>query len=269
MSRRRSTSGLLARMPAAVRHRARLVRRSISRRSPRRSRAGRRRERASCRLRRRAIRAPTGALQATLPPGATAKDEYDLAYGYVLHKDYALAADTFRTFLRKYPSDRLAPEAQYWLGESLFQQQQYRDAAESFLAVSTKYETTARAPEALFRLGQSLAALGEKEAACASLGEVLRKYPRASQNVKQSVEREQSVTTAEPALRDAEANALFPGLENLPGLVLAVSGGSDSTALLVMAARWAKQLKKRRAQASRRHHRSRAAARSRRAKRPR
>ena len=133
----------------------------------------------------------TGALQATLPPSGTAKDEYDLAYGYVMHKDYALAADTFRTFLRKYPSDRLAPEAQYWLGESLFQQQQYRDAAESFLAVSTKYETTARAPEALLRLGQSLAALGEKEAACASLGEVLRKYPRASQSVKQSVEREQ------------------------------------------------------------------------------
>ena len=84
----------------------------------------------------------TGAMQATLPPTNSPKDQYDLAYGYVLHKDYALAADTFRGFLRQYPSDRLAPEAQYWLGESLFQQQQYRDAAESFLAVSTKYETT-------------------------------------------------------------------------------------------------------------------------------
>jgi tol-pal system protein YbgF len=133
----------------------------------------------------------TGALQATLPPGRTAKDEYDLAYGYVLHKDYALASETFRVFLREYPSDRLAPEALYWLGESLYQQQQYRDAAESFLAVSTKYETTARAPEALLRLGQSLAALGEKEAACASLGEVLRKYPHASLSLRQSVEREQ------------------------------------------------------------------------------
>jgi tol-pal system protein YbgF len=133
----------------------------------------------------------TGAMQASLPPSNTPKDEYDLAYGYVLHKDYGLAEDTFRDFLHKYPSDRRVPEAQYWLGESLFMDQHYRDAAEAFLAVSTKYESTARAPDALLRLGQSLAALGEKEAACASLGEVLRKYPRASLGVKQGVEREQ------------------------------------------------------------------------------
>jgi tol-pal system protein YbgF len=136
----------------------------------------------------------TGAMQAALPPSNTPKDEYDLAYGYVLHKDFTLAVQTFRDFLREYPSDRLAPEAQYWLGESLFQDKQYRDAAESFLTVSTKYENTARAPNALLRLGQSLAALGEKEAACASLGEVLRKYPRASLSVKQSVDREQKRT---------------------------------------------------------------------------
>jgi tol-pal system protein YbgF len=133
----------------------------------------------------------TGAMQATLPPSNTPKDEYDLAYGYILHKDYGPAADTFGDFLHKYPSDRLAPEAQFWLGEALFQKQNYHDAAEAFLAVSTKYETTARAPDALLRLGQSLAALGEKEAACASLGEVLRKYPRASLSVKQNVDREQ------------------------------------------------------------------------------
>ena len=133
----------------------------------------------------------TGAMQATLPPSNSPKDQYDLAYGYVLRKDYALAAETFRGFLRQYPSDHLAPEAQYWLGESLFLQQQYRDAAEAFLAVSTKYEATTRAPEALLRLGQSLAALGEKEAACASLGEVIRKYPHASSSVKQAVDREQ------------------------------------------------------------------------------
>jgi tol-pal system protein YbgF len=125
------------------------------------------------------------------PPTNSPKDTYDLAYGYVLRKDYALAEEGFRGFLRRYPSDRLAADANFWLGESLFQRQRYRDAAESFLSVTTKYETSGKAPDALLRLGQSLAQLNEKEAACAALGEVGRKYPRASLNVRQGVEREQ------------------------------------------------------------------------------
>jgi len=133
----------------------------------------------------------TGGQVATLPPSDSPKDAYDLAYGYILRRDYALAEDGFRAFLRRYPSDRLASDAQYWLGESLFQRQRYRDAAEAYLNVSTKYETAARAPDALLRLGQALAAMGEKEAACASFGEVARKYPRASVSVKQGVDREQ------------------------------------------------------------------------------
>lgn len=135
---------------------------------------------------------PEGGMQeASLPPNATPKQEFDLGYGYVVHKNYGLAAQTFRDFVHKFPGDRLTPEAQYWLGESLFQDQKYHDAAEAFLTVSTKYETSGKAPDALLRLGQSLAALGEKEAACASLGEVLRKYPHASLAVKQNVDREQ------------------------------------------------------------------------------
>ena len=132
-----------------------------------------------------------GAQLATLPPSATPKDEYDMAYGYVLHKDYALAEQAFRDFLRKYPNEHLVPDAQYWLGETLFQRQRYRDAAESFLAVSTKFEKSGKAPDSLLRLGQSLAAMNQKEAACATLAEVGRKFPRASASVKRGVAQEQ------------------------------------------------------------------------------
>jgi tol-pal system protein YbgF len=135
--------------------------------------------------------APGGAIVATLPPSAAPRDEFDLAYGYLLRRDYALAEESFRAFLSRHPNDRLAGEATFWFGETLFQRQRFRDAAEAFLNVSTKFELSPKAPDALLRLGQSLAALGEKEAACASLGEVLRKFPRASAPVKQGVEREQ------------------------------------------------------------------------------
>lgn len=132
----------------------------------------------------------TGALT-TLPPSASPRDEFDLGVGYIQRKDYALAEETMRNFVKRYPSDPMIAEAQFWLGESFFQRQLYRDAAESFLGVTTKFDKSVKAPDALLRLGQSLAALKEKEAACAAFGEVTRKYPRASSSIKQAVDREQ------------------------------------------------------------------------------
>ena len=133
----------------------------------------------------------TGAVASVAPPSDSAKDTYDLAYGYVLRKDYALAEDTFQAFLKKYPTDRRAAEAQFWLGESLFQRQRYDAAAQAFLDLSTKHTSHAKAPEALLRLAQSLAAMNQKEMSCATLAEVGRKYPKATTTVKQGVEREQ------------------------------------------------------------------------------
>jgi tol-pal system protein YbgF len=135
--------------------------------------------------------AAAGAQMATLPPSPKPRDEYDLAYGYFLHKDYALAEEGLRQFLHKYPSDRMAADAQFWLGESLFQRQSFREAADAFVAMSKKYENHPKAPDALLRLGQSLAVLKERELACATFGEIPRKYPRAALSVKQAAEREQ------------------------------------------------------------------------------
>lgn len=133
----------------------------------------------------------TGAVAAVQPPSDSPNDSYDLAYGYMLRKDYALAEESFQSFLKKYPNDRRAADAQFWLGESLFQRQRFDAAASAFLDLSTKYKSHTKAPEALLRLAQSLAAMKQKEMACATLAEVGRKYPRAPGSVKQGVDREQ------------------------------------------------------------------------------
>jgi tol-pal system protein YbgF len=142
------------------------------------------------------VGAPVGP-QAVLAPSGSARDEYDLAYGAVQRRDYELAVDGFRVFLanhsgsRESEAQRLMPEAHYWLGEAQFQLKQYSESAETFLKISTDFPNAVKAPDALLRLGQSLVALGERETACASLGHVLTKYPKASANVKRAVEQEQ------------------------------------------------------------------------------
>ncbi|MCB4770963.1 tol-pal system protein YbgF [Ancylobacter sp. Lp-2] len=127
----------------------------------------------------------------TLPPTNSPKDLYDLGVGYMQRQDYALASQTFKSFVQQYPNDRLLPDVYFGLGESDYSRQAYKEAAQSYLKVSADYPNAVKAPDALLRLGQSLAAIGEKDAACATLNAVNNKYPRASASIKQGVEREQ------------------------------------------------------------------------------
>ncbi len=137
----------------------------------------------------------TGALGATPAPVATAalppaseggdpKQQYETAYGYLLQRDYGAAETAFDDFLKKYPTDSLAGNAQYWLGESHFVRGQYKAAASAFLKGYQTYAQGAKAPDSLLKLAMSLDRLGQKEAACSSFSELNTKFPNAGQNVK-------------------------------------------------------------------------------------
>jgi tol-pal system protein YbgF len=132
-----------------------------------------------------------------VPPPTTAlsgspRDEYDLAYGYILTGDYGLAEETFKTWLASFPNDPQAPDAEFWLGESHLQQGEYRDAANAFLAVYKTAPESNKGPDALLKLGVSLSALGEKTAACGTFSEVGRRYPNAAQSLMSHVHDEAS-----------------------------------------------------------------------------
>ncbi len=132
-------------------------------------------------------------------PGATAmasaevdpsKEEFDTALGYFKQKDYDAAEKGFSAFLEKNPKTRYTSDALFYLGETYYERGRSREAAEQYLKISTDYASSPRAPEAMLRLGESLQALGAKEQACATFGEVGRKYPNAAAAVKAGAERE-------------------------------------------------------------------------------
>ena len=120
----------------------------------------------------------------------TPKDEFEMASGYLKGGQYEAAEKGFSTFLQKNPKNRLVSEAVFDLGETYFHRNRHREAAEQYLKISTTYSNSSRAPDAMLRLGQSLVALGAKEQACASFGEIGRKYPNASVTVRASADRE-------------------------------------------------------------------------------
>ncbi len=129
---------------------------------------------------------------ASIAPSGDARTDYERAYGSILSGDYDTAEAGFRQFLSAYPSDALAPDAQYWLGESLFVRAQFREAANEFLAGYKAYPKSGKAPDALLKLGLSLAGLGERDAACSTFSAVLKQYPNASNALRQRIKVEQS-----------------------------------------------------------------------------
>lgn len=123
-------------------------------------------------------------------PVASSRDEYDAAAAVLKEGQYEAAEIAFRNFLQKYPRDRLAADATFFLGESYFRRSRPREAAEQYLKVSTDFSRSARAPEALIKLGLSLEKLGAKEQACAAYSEVGRKYPNTSAALRSTADRE-------------------------------------------------------------------------------
>jgi tol-pal system protein YbgF len=122
----------------------------------------------------------------------SARGDYDQAYNLVLAGDYGRAEVALRQFLQTYPQDVLAPDAQYWLGESMFARGKYREAADEFLAGYKAYPKSNKGPDTLLKLGLSLAGLGERAAACSTYTQVLKQYPQMSNAMRQRVATEQA-----------------------------------------------------------------------------
>ena len=125
----------------------------------------------------------TAAAPATLPSG-TPQEQYNDAFGLLRRADYPAAEQALKAFIRQFPSDPLAGNAQYWLGETYYVRKDYQDAATAFAVGYQKYPNGGKAADNLLKLGMSLGNLGKKGEACAAFTRLDRDYPTAPANLK-------------------------------------------------------------------------------------
>lgn len=120
--------------------------------------------------------------------GATG--DYEQAFAILRRGDYAQAEQAFRSFIDRYPSDELIPNAQYWLAETYYVRGEYETSARSFAEAYQKHPTGPKAADNLLKLGLSLTALGKTQDACLSYGQLRREFSAGAAPVLRRAEQE-------------------------------------------------------------------------------
>ncbi len=133
---------------------------------------------------------PAGGTTAAALSNGSPQDQYNAAFGLLRRADYPDAEQALKAFIQRYPSDALAGNAQYWLGETYYVRKDYENAATAFAVGYQKYPHSGKAADNLLKLGMSLGNLGKKSEACSAFTRLDRDFPTAPPNVKDRVSSE-------------------------------------------------------------------------------
>lgn len=135
--------------------------------------------------------ADNASASAAPPADSSPQAQYNAAFGLLRRADYPDAEQALKTFIKRYPNDALAGNAQYWLGETYYVRQDYADAATAFAIGYQKYPHSGKSVDNLLKLGMSLGNLGKKSEACSAFAHLDHEFPTAPPNVKERVASEQ------------------------------------------------------------------------------
>jgi len=108
---------------------------------------------------------------------STEQSVYGQAFDALKAGSYSVAISGFQSFLKQYPQSSLAPNAQYWLGEAHYVNQDFAAAEGDFQSVLSQWPSSGKAPDAMLDLGNTQLAQGETAKGRATLREVVSQYP--------------------------------------------------------------------------------------------
>jgi tol-pal system protein YbgF len=122
--------------------------------------------------------APAGAPGAPgAPPVPDADSLYTQGLSYYNGGQYDLSIQSFQDYLKYYKDTDRASNAQFYIGECYYSQQDYKRAIEAYDACSEKYPAGNKAAAAQLKKGFSLLALDQKTAGIRELRSLVQRFP--------------------------------------------------------------------------------------------
>ena len=128
--------------------------------------------------------APPPVAGASPPPpvaGLQPQRLFDGSYGDYTAGNYSLAVQGFETYLRSFPKNQRAHEAQLYVAESLAYDKKDMEAVVAYERVIANYPGSASVPPAYYKRGLALERLGEMGRAKESYEAVMKEFPDALQ----------------------------------------------------------------------------------------
>ena len=108
-------------------------------------------------------------------------EAYDKAVNMVLkERRYDAAIPEFESFIQSYPDSGYAPNAHYWLGQLLFNNNELAKAKTHFERVVNNFPDSGKVADALLKLGQVAERENDKNAALRYYRQLLEKQPNAT-----------------------------------------------------------------------------------------
>jgi len=102
---------------------------------------------------------------------------YETAYTLLKEKQFKEAREKFAAFIKKFPKDGLAGNAQFWIGESYYAEKDFESAILAYETLIKNYSHNEKIPGALLKQGISFAEIGDKKTAKVILDKLIEKYP--------------------------------------------------------------------------------------------
>ncbi len=102
---------------------------------------------------------------------------YFTAYSDYNKKNYDLAIEGFKQFVKQFPDNVLADNSLYWIGECYYAQKEYSEAIKIFSDIINKYASGDKVPDALLKKGYALIEMDQVEKGISILKELISEFP--------------------------------------------------------------------------------------------